>query len=232
MPIIFVAMNVFKKILRFSAVALFPSRCPYCNKVIPDTECACKSCRGQFPEVCCTRYAIGGFLCASPFSYNGVYAKAVKKLKFHNRGDLAKPLAMQIVRAVSEIHGELRFDLVTCVPMHYKDKRARGYNQAELLARECAQIMELPYLDTLEKVKRNNPQHKARGRDRAKNVHSVYALKDIESVRGRNILIIDDIITSGNTLGECARILSKGKCAEIRCAVVCTTVENKFFAPR
>ena len=139
MPIIFVAMNVFKKILRFSAVALFPSRCPYCNKVIPDTECACKSCRGQFPEVCCTRYAIGGFLCASPFSYNGVYAKAVKKLKFHNRGDLAKPLAMQIVRAVSEIHGELRFDLVTCVPMHYKDKRARGYNQAELLARECAQ---------------------------------------------------------------------------------------------
>lgn len=207
MPIIFVAMNVFKKILRFSAVALFPSRCPYCNKVIPDTECACKSCRGQFPEVCCTRYAIGGFLCASPFSYNGVYAKAVKKLKFHNRGDLAKPLAMQIVRAVSEIHGELRFDLVTCVPMHYKDKRARGYNQAELLARECAQIMELPYLDTLEKVKRNNPQHKTRGRDRAKNVHSVYALKDIESVRGRNILIIDDIITSGNTLGECARIL-------------------------
>ncbi len=221
-------MNVFKKILRFSAVALFPSRCPYCNKVIPDTECACKSCRGQFPEVCCTRYAIGGFLCASPFSYNGVYAKAVKKLKFHNRGDLAKPLAMQIVRAVSEIHGELRFDLVTCVPMHYKDKRARGYNQAELLA----QIMELPYLDTLEKVKRNNPQHKTRGRDRAKNVHSVYALKDIESVRGRNILIIDDIITSGNTLGECARILSKGKCAEIRCAVVCTTVENKFIAPR
>ena len=220
-------MNVFKKILRFSAVALFPSRCPYCNKVIPDTECACKSCRGQFPEVCCTRYAIGGFLCASPFSYNGVYAKAVKKLKFHNRGDLAKPLAMQIVRAVSEIHGELRFDLVTCVPMHYKDKRARGYNQAELLA-----IMELPYLDTLEKVKRNNPQHKTRGRDRAKNVHSVYALKDIESVRGRNILIIDDIITSGNTLGECARILSKGKCAEIRCAVVCTTVENKFIAPR
>ena len=212
-------MNVFKKILRFSAVALFPSRCPYCNKVIPDTECACKSCRGQFPEVCCTRYAIGGFLCASPFSYNGVYAKAVKKLKFHNRGDL-------------EIHGELRFDLVTCVPMHYKDKRARGYNQAELLARECAQIMELPYLDTLEKVKRNNPQHKTRGRDRAKNVHSVYALKDIESVRGRNILIIDDIITSGNTLGECARILSKGKCAEIRCAVVCTTVENKFIAPR
>ena len=232
MPIIFVAMNVFKKILRFSAVALFPSRCPYCNKVIPDTECACKSCRGQFPEVCCTRYAIGGFLCASPFSYNGVYAKTVKKLKFHNRGDLAKPLAMQIVRAVSEIHGELRFDLVTCVPMHYKDKRARGYNQAELLARECAQIMELPYLDTLEKVKRNNPQHKTRGRDRAKNVHSVYALKDIESVRGRNILIIDDIITSGNTLGECARILSKGKCAEIRCAVVCTTVENKFIAPR
>ena len=232
MPIIFVAMNVFKKILHFSAVALFPSRCPYCNRVIPDTECACKSCRGKFPEVCCTRYAIGGFLCASPFPYNGVYAKAVKRLKFHNRGDLAKPLATQIVRAVSEIHGDLRFDLVTCVPMHYKDKRARGYNQAELLARECAKIMKLPYLDTLEKVKRNNPQHKTSGRDRAKNVHSVYAMKDIESVKGRNILIIDDIITSGNTLGECARILSKGKCAEIRCAVVCTTVENKFIASR
>ena len=224
-------MNIIKKLSHFTAVALFPSRCPYCNKVIPDTEPACKNCLSQFPEFCWKHYAVGGYLCAAPFPYNGIYAKAVKRLKFQNRADFAKPLAVQIVRAVKEIHGDFRFDLVTCVPMHSKDKRAREYNQAELLARECAEIMKLPYLDTLEKIKRNQPQHKTIGRDRAKNVRNVYTLIDKEAVQNKNILLIDDIITSGNTLGECARILSKGKCAEIRCAVVCVVSEHRFIAP-
>lgn len=216
-------MSIFSKLFHFSATAVFPSCCPYCDKVIDDSDYACKICPRKFPVPCHSRYAIGGFLCAAPFPYSGVYANAVKALKFHNRGDYARPLAVQIARAVSEIHKDVRFDFVTCVPMHRKDKRNRGYNQAELLARECAALMQLPYLDTLEKFKRNQPQHKTGGRDREKNVFGVYRLIDRDAIRNKNVLIIDDIITTGNTLGECARLLSDGKCAKIRCAVVCAT---------
>ena len=229
--LIFAAMSIFSKLFHFSAVSVFPSRCPYCDKVIDDSDYACKICPRNFPGFCYSRYTAGGFLCAAPFPYSGVYAKAVKALKFHNRGDYARPLAAQLVRAVSEIHGDVRFDYVTCVPMHRKDKRNRGYNQAELLARECAALMRLTYLDTLEKFKRNQPQHKTGGRDREKNVYGVYRLIDEDIIKDKNVLIIDDIITTGNTVGECARILSNGKCAEIRCAVVCSADRNKFIAP-
>lgn len=224
-------MKIIKSALRTAAVALFPTRCPYCNKVIHNYEPACPECRRHFPEFSYKSYAIGGYSCAAPFPYTGNYAKAVRRLKFHNHGDLAKPLAAQIVLAVLEIYHDCRFDLITCVPMHKKDLRTRGYNQAELLARECAELMSLPYVNTLEKIKRNQPQHQTSGKERFKNVRGVFRLTDQVSLRGKRVLLIDDIITTGNTLGECARILSKEKCAEINCAVVCVVIENRFIAP-
>ena len=203
------------------AIAFLPEVCPYCERAIDRNEYACVRCAKKLPKMAYRRYAQGGFLCAAPFPYSGVYAKAVKRFKFNNRGCYAKALAAQIVMALLEIAGDDSFDLVCCVPMHPTDKEARGYNQAELLARECAEIMGLPYVEALEKIKRNNPQHTMKGRERAKNVHGVFRLCS-EEVQGRHVLLIDDIITTGHTLGECARILAKGGCRRITCAVVCT----------
>lgn len=224
-------MTSLKKFLHFWAVAFFPSRCPYCNRVIDDSECACKRCRKQIPEYCWKTYAAGGYICAAALPYKDAYSKAIHKLKFKNRTDLAKPLAMQIVRAVKELYGDLHFDLVTCVPMHKINRKLRGYNQAELLARECAELLELPYLGTLEKFKQNQPQHETSKDEREKNVRGVYRLLGNTDLSGKRVLLIDDVITTGHTLGECSRILMKGKCAEICCAVVCVASVNKFIAP-
>ena len=108
--------------------------------------------------------------------------------------------------------------------MHKKDKARRGYNQAELLARECAEIMGLPYVETLEKFIRTKPQHKAKFQDRIHNVRGAFCLIDRDLIRDKHVLLIDDIITTGNTLGECAKNLYWGKCRFVSCAVVCTTV--------
>ena len=129
-----------------------------------------------------------------------------------------------IVQSVLEVHEEINFDIITCVPMHKDDRKKRGYNQAELLARECAKIMNIPYIDTLEKHKKNKVQHSIKAKERAKNVRGVYRLIQKDIVKDKNILIIDDIITTGHTLGECAKVLSKGKCKSIRCAVVCSVI--------
>lgn len=205
---------------------LFPVRCPYCETVIHKTEYACEDCKKKFPSPAIIRYAVGGYKCTSPFSYDGIFKKAVKRFKFGNKGGYAKQLAFPIVQSILESYQCVNFDLITCVPMHKKRLAQRGYNQAELLAKECANIMNIPYFDALEKFKENREQHSIKASERAKNVKGVYRITDKELVNGKNILIIDDIITTGNTLGECAKILMKQGCKSVDCAVLCSVIMN------
>ena len=205
---------------------LFPVRCPYCETVILKTEYACENCKKQFPSPAIIRYAVGGYKCTSPFPYDGIFKKAVKKFKFGNKGGYAKQLAFPMVQSILESYPSVNFDLITCVPMHKKRLTERGYNQAELLARECAKIMNIPYFDTLEKFKENREQHSIKASERAKNVKGVYRIIDKELVRDKNILIIDDIITTGHTLGECVGILVKSGCNSVNCAVLCSVIMN------
>ena len=206
--------------------SFYPVRCPYCDRVIEQNDIACRDCAAELPDILFKRYANGGHICAAALPYADKYAAAVRRMKFYNRADLIKPLAAQVVQAVLGIIEDKSFDLVTCVPMHEKDRKQRGYNQAELLAMECAEIMELPFAETLEKFKRNRPQHQTSGLEREKNVRGVFRLIDGAQVKGKHVLLIDDIITTGSTLGECARILYKGKCRFVSCAVICTTVNS------
>ena len=205
---------------------LFPVRCPYCETVIHKTEYACEDCKKKFPSPAIIKYAVGGYKCTSPFPYDGIFKKAVKRFKFGNKGGYAKQLAFPIVQSILESYPSADFDLITCVPMHKKRLAQRGYNQAELLAKECAKIMNIPYCDTLEKYKENREQHSIKASERAKNVKGVYRIIDKELVRDKNILIIDDIITTGNTLGECAKILMKQGCKSVDCAVLCSVIMN------
>lgn len=205
---------------------LFPVRCPYCETVIHKTEYACEDCKKKFPSPAIIKYAVGGYKCTSPFPYDGIFKKAVKRFKFGNKGGYAKQLAFPIVQSILESYQGVDFDLITCVPMHKKRLAQRGYNQAELLAKECAKIMNIPYCDTLEKYKENREQHSIKASERAKNVKGVYRITDKELVNGKNILIIDDIITTGNTLGECAKILMKQGCKSVDCAVLCSVIMN------
>lgn len=203
---------------------LFTVHCPYCGKVIMRNEYACEKCKKHFPEKSIIRYAAGGYKCAVPFPYLDCYKKAIAKFKFGNCGNYAKQLAFMIVIAVNEVYGNKHFDIITCVPMHKNAVRKRGYNQAELLARECAEIMGIKYVDVLEKFKENKTQHSIKAAERAKNVKGVYRICDEKIAYGKNILIIDDIITTGNTLGECAETITKAGCNGVSCAALCSVM--------
>ena len=202
--------------------SIFPVRCPYCGKVIEHKDYACADCKKQFPERAIIRYAIGGCVCASALPYDGIFANGVKRFKFNNNAAYAKQLAIVLVMAILEIFQGEKFDLITCVPMHKDGLKERGYNQAELLARECAEIMQIPYVDTLEKFRKNRTQHSIKASERADNVRGVFRIIDKSIVKNKNILIIDDIITTGHTLGECTRILAKSGCSFVSCATLCS----------
>ena len=211
-----------KRIYEFALNSLFPVRCPYCDKVIESEQYACDDCRKNFPEVSLTTYIEGGYSCVAPFLYKDCYAEAVKRFKFQSRAQYAKALAFAIVTAMGDSGTDLSFDYVTCVPMHKEQKLKRGYNQSELLAKECADLMRIKYIDALEKFKKNQVQHSLSGAERRKNVKGVYRALNAEKIKDKRILLVDDIVTTGSTLAECTKILSKADCGEICCAAVCS----------
>lgn len=215
-------MTDFIKKVKDSIVDTFYTvKCPYCRKVIDKNKCACKECAETFPEFTIIRFAVGGYKCISPLPYKDNFAKAVKQFKFYNQGVYAKQFSMLMSERILCNYKCEKIDFITCVPMHKNALKIRRYNQAELLAKQCAEILKIPYADTLQKIKENKAQHSIKGSERAQNVKGVYQVINKELIKGKNILIIDDIITTGNTLGECAKMLKKAECKNICCATVC-----------
>ena len=220
-------MKALQKILNFLSDIIFTVRCPYCKTNISPDDYACTNCKEKFPDSSVATYTTGNYPCVSPFLYEGIFANAVKSFKFRNDGAYAKQFAFMIVSSINELYNGEKFDIITCVPMHKNALKERRYNQSELLAKECAELMNIPFMHTLEKFKENQKQHRIKASERAENVRGVFKAINKEAIKNKNILIIDDIITTGNTLGECAKILKYAGCSKISCATLCTTVYNR-----
>ncbi len=210
------------KIKKAIETAFFPLRCPYCDKVMDPELYACEDCKASLPEIEIVSYIEGGYRCTSSFLYKDRYARAVKRFKFSKRVQYAEPLAFAVVSALSGSGINIDFDFVTCVPMHREQLTERGYNQSELLAKRCADLMSIEYINALEKFKKNKIQHKLKGSERRNNVKGVYRAVNAEKIKDKRVLLIDDIVTTGSTLAECAKMLNKCGCKEIQCAVVCS----------
>lgn len=200
---------------------LFPNRCPFCNRVIEEKEIACKTCISKFPKNYYDGFAIGGFRCISPFYYEDDFRKGMLQFKFHDRDYYGKSMGILMVDTIKRGYGDLHFDIITAVPLHNKRLKERGYNQSEILARVIAEELNISYTETLFKHKNNKAQHTLKGKDRMNNVKNAYKVIDKSLIKDKNILIVDDIITTGCTIGECAKTLFKGGCNTVCCCTLC-----------
>ena len=212
------------KILRIISGAFFPERCPYCDDTVHVGELACPECLAQFPETIREGHAIGGYQYTAPFPYNGIFAEAVKGFKFRGHKEYAEKLAWQITNSINESFDCEQIDYITCVPMHKNQLKKRGYNQSELLAEWVSKQLNIPYEKLLIKHKENQPQHSLLSSQKPDNVKGVYKAVNTDKIKGNNILVIDDILTTGHTLGECCRILSKAGGRKIYCAALCAKI--------
>ena len=203
--------------LRYS---VFPKRCPFCDAVIGNDECACSDCKNNLPEKGFATYTSSGVRCVSPFLYEGVYAKAVKLLKFHNRKYYTDSLAHFIAEEVKRRYGDIQFDIITSVP-RYKGENRKSRNCSKRLAIAVSHILNIRYEETLIKDKQNQKQHNLPKTLRKTNVQGVYKLRDEALVKGKKVLICDDIITTGFTLGECCTILKSAKPALLLSCSLC-----------
>lgn len=196
-----------KRILAF----IFPKRCQYCRKVINYNEVICKECLKNIKrKVYIKEIKINEektVQVVSPFIYEKEIRKAICAFKFNGKVELSENLAESMALSIKEKFNVSEIDFITSVPMTEKSYQKRGYNQAEILARHVAKKLDLPYIEVLCKIKENKKQHTLSMNDRKENIRGVYSIIDKNLVKGKNILICDDIVTTGSTLAECMKLL-------------------------
>ena len=210
------------------ACVLFPERCPYCRRVIEYNEIACPKClknldKKQHPII----RGVFGFRVVSSFPYSGRVRHMILYIKYQEITQYLPQIAVIMAKDIRNQYDGIRFDYLTFVPMHWWDLDNRGFNQSEELAKELSKLLEIPYMATLKKTKRTKKQHKLKYAQRKTNLNGSIQLIDKELVKGKSILLIDDIVTSGFTLGACCKVLNRAK-PEMIC---CATIANASFHP-
>jgi len=201
---------------------LFPPKCILCGTLLESREQdLCRECRCESPEYPGRKENLQ-FLDSftAVWYYEGNVRKSLLRYKFYHARSYAdgygRLLAMKLLQTNPE-----GFDCVTWVPVSRLRKLRRGYDQVELLARSVGRELGMTPTALLKKVRHNRPQSGIR--DAAKrrgNVLGVYREVNREAISGKRILLLDDILTTGATAGEWARVLLTCGAKEVHCAAV------------
>ena len=206
---------------------LFPPKCILCGKLLRDEETdLCRSCRTDSPE-CHKNNLTFSFLdsWAAVWYYDGYIRKSLHRYKFgrarHYAPAYGRLLAMKLMTEYPE-----GFDVLTWVPVSRIRKFTRGYDQVELLAKAVGRELGMEPVRTLRKLRNNPPQSGIdRIEKRRANVLGIYRIENPEQVKGKRVLLLDDILTTGATAGECARVLLTAGAREVHCG--CIAVAKK-----
>ena len=140
-------------------------------------------------------------------SFNGVARASVHALKYDGELRLVAPLAE--LMAARWRRAGIGGDVLVPVPVHAERRRQRGFDQAEMLAHGVRERIGLPVVLALRRAARTTAQHQLGRRARQDNVAQAFGVapRDLAEVRGRWLVLIDDVVTSGATLAGCARVL-------------------------
>jgi len=203
---------------------LFPPRCVFCHKLLGTGERElCRACERDLPWTEGKQAEQSGEFfsqCVSPLWYQDTVRRSFHRYKFKEHTGYAKTYGRLMAQCVrSHLIGQ--YDLITWVPLGAKSLKKRGYDQAMLLAMATALALGEVAAETLVKVRVTDTQSGlSEDAARRANVLGAYCVTDPELVGGRRILLIDDIITTGATMSECARVLRTAGAAEVLCATL------------
>lgn len=174
------------------------NRCVKCDTPIKEGNIVCDHCAGNkrsFKK------------CFCPFLYDGKVRSAILKLKDDHAKYLAKPLAKYMFERLEKEN--IDFDVIVPVPSHKKTIRKRGYNPARVLADELSVLSGKPVCDVLIKNVLTKNQKKLNFYDRQTNLKDTMILADKDAIKKKNVLLVDDIITTCATIEVCAQLLHR-----------------------
>ncbi|MCD7773077.1 MAG: ComF family protein [Ruminococcus sp.] len=225
-------MTRFRKIKRFILDILYPNRCPLCEKIIRYDKLVCDDCKKAIVSTddFCKRCGFKKCDCANKKYYDsalsvGVYEgrlrSALLRLKTLRNDELSEFFA----ESISEKLGDTKLDAIVFVPMTAERKRKSGFNQSCHLAKALSNDLNLPLIkNALVKVK-DYKHHELTGAQREVEVKGAY-IKGKADVSGKRVALVDDIVTTGSTMNECARLLKEMGAKSVTALFVAKTADD------
>ena len=211
-----------------AADLIYPPRCFACGKLLlRNEETVCGECVKKGKARAGLHSVEASFVTrgTAPFIYREEIREVVRAFKFKRAMWLFRPAADFMLRAFRE--AELEADVITYVPMRPWEKEKRGYNQSRILAQLLARRTGIPFVRALKKVKRTRTQSKLRESERRANVFGAYACRLKEKIGGKTVLLVDDVVTTGSTVSENARVLLMAGAKAVNVLVLAKTVMDE-----
>lgn len=222
---------------------IFPNTCGFCDEVIDGNKLICSKCYKEvkFPDFCrkCgmpineCRCKIKKFFfdgCACGCEYQGVARNGILKFKYHYAFNCAEYICCELAKKLERYGFAKQIDIITAIPMTRKRYLQTGYNQSEEMAKIMSKLLNKPCVF---KLLKKNPRLDYRQHEQSKAMRKSLAINSYminpkhKDVKGKTVLLCDDITTTGSTLSQCARLLKEMGAERVYCAVLASTPAKK-----
>ena len=235
-------MNAATNLLHATVSLFYPPTCEGCGVDVGPKRYLCAECEERAPRIVapfCTRCSEpysgaieGPFSCSNcadqtlhfdaavaAYRARGIVRRLIHEFKYHQRLHLRHVIGDWLAAVLDDTRlSSRRFDMIVPVPLHPAKQRERGFNQAAVLAQSLSARMQVPMRLALERVRFTKTQTAFDRAERMENLRNAFRLRPAADVRGLQVLLVDDVLTTGSTLSECARVLKRGGASAIYAA--------------
>jgi ComF family protein len=211
-----------------------PRFCPSCKNKLASTEVVvCNSCLSKIKhadnERTETEFArkfknekiIKGFTSLFVFEKDKELQNIIHDLKYNGKFSIGIFLGKLLAAAMNDKIQEWKIDLIVPIPLHHLKRAERGYNQSDFIAKGMKKILQVPVKSRLiKRVRFTETQTSMNLVERKENMKDAFAIRRNKIVKGKNILLLDDVITTGATISECGRIILESGATNVYAASV------------
>ena len=213
-----------RKILHF----FFPTRCPVCGSIIGAMERFCAECEENLVRYTGNFSVKGSDGFTAAYVYDKTSSPAIILMKRGICGNAAYAFGYALAEKLRDSGIAEKCDVIVPVPLHRSAKRERGYNQAELIAAKLSRELNIPAAsDCIAKVRKTAAQKKLNRIQRQSNLRGAFSAADCTVFKGKSVLLVDDVCTTGSTLAELTSLLRDSGAKSVYCAVCCKTPLSK-----
>jgi ComF family protein len=208
-----ICTDCFESLVRISSPLCPVCGIPFISRVEKDHLCGnCLRKRPYFDAL------------AAPFLYEGGIMDAIHQIKYNGRTYIAGSVGELAASLAKKRFGDTNGFLMMPVPLHPKRLKERGFNQSLVLVRAIAPSLEIE-IDflSLRRIKYTNPQTGLKQIERQRNVRGAFGLIGRPELKGKKVILVDDVATTGSTLNECAKVLKRAGCERVFCLVLART---------
>ncbi|AEY64378.1 putative amidophosphoribosyltransferase [Clostridium sp. BNL1100] len=213
---------------------IFPPRCALCNTILKAGVpiYICEKCVGEIDyyknSILSLNLPVGiqnycdGILCVG--RYSDFLKEAVRRFKFSNKSSYYRTFGKLLALKIENTRQLVSFDIIVPVPLHKSRQKQRGYNQAELMAEQIAKTLKIPCgKNLLIKSSATKSQSMLKRTERLLNLEDAFMAVNDGLIANKNILLIDDIVTTGSTVNQCCKALKQAGAERVIAGVIATT---------